>query len=119
MNGMVLQAQDVPARFRLPRRALELLLREEVGAWRKMRGPDELLLFLGKVATEKLRAIRKHPDVAVSELNTREDIRGILVQLVLNCLADIRRNCADVDEAGHAIVDARSGDGRTAIGVPD
>jgi hypothetical protein len=82
------------------------MLREEVGVRREMRGPDELLLLLGEVSAEKLSATRKHPGVPVSDLNAREDIRGILVELVLNSLSDVRRHCSDVDEARDAIVDS-------------
>jgi hypothetical protein len=53
MNGVVLQAQNVPTWLRLPRGALEFLLLEQVGDRRKMGGPDELLLLLGKVSAEK------------------------------------------------------------------
>ena len=119
MNGMVLQAQNVPAWLRLPRGALDRMLREEVGVRREMCRPDEFLLLLGKVSAEKLSPVRKHPGVPVRDLDARKDIRGILVELVLYRLADIRRNRSNVDEAGHAIIDSRGRDGSAAIGVTD
>src|SRR5579885_1398046 len=99
MNGMVLLAQDVPAWLRLPGGTLDKTLVEEVGARREMRRPDESLLLLGKVAAEELGPIREHPGVAVSDLDARKDIRGILVELVLNGLADIRCNRSNVDRS--------------------
>src|SRR5690349_18855095 len=97
MNGMVLQAQDVPAWLRLPRSALEILLREEVAVRREMCRPDELLLFLGEISAEKLSPVRKHPGISVHDLDTRKDIRRILVELLLHGLADIRGDRCDVD----------------------
>jgi len=97
VNGVILQAQDVPTGLRLPGSALEILLGEEVGVRREMRRPDELLLLLGKISAEKLCATRKHSGVPVSDLDAREYIRGILVELVLNSLADVRRNGSNVD----------------------
>ena len=76
-----------------------------------MGGPDELLLSLRKVAAEKLSSARKHPSVPVPDLHARKDIRGILVELVLYRLADIRGDDSNVDEAGHAIIDDRDGSG--------
>src|SRR6202012_1567348 len=90
MNGMVLQAQNVPTWLRLPWGALDFLLLEQVGDRRKMGGPDELLLLLGKVSAEKLSPVRKHPSVPVRDLHARKDIRGILVELVLYRLAEDR-----------------------------
>src|SRR5258708_6139905 len=69
--------------------------------------PDELLFFLGKVSREKLSTVRKHPGAPVRDLDAREDIRRILVELLLYGLADIRGDRSDVDKAGHAIIDAR------------
>ena len=86
---------------------------------REMCRPDELLLLLGKVSAEKLSPVRKHPGVPVRDLDARKDIRGILVELVLYRLADIRGDCSNVDEAGHAIIDSRGRDGSAAIGVAD
>src|SRR6266849_7300786 len=86
---------------------------------RKMGGPDELLFSLRKVSAEKLSPVRKHPSVPVHDLHAREDIRGILVELVLYRLADIRGDCSNVDEAGYAIIDARGRNGSAAVGVPD
>src|SRR4029077_16375909 len=117
MNGMVLQAQDVPAWLRLPRSALEILLREEVGVRREMCRPDKPLLFLGKISAEKLSPVRKHPGVPVRNLAAKKNIRWILFELILYCLSDIRRNRSDVDEPSHAIIDARSRDGSASIRV--
>ena len=84
-----------------------------------MGGPNELLLFLGKVSAEELSSVRKHSGVPVSDLDATKDIGGILVELILNSLADIRRNGSNVDEASHAIIDSRCRDGGTPIGMPD
>src|SRR3569833_221940 len=119
MDCVVLQAQNVPTGFRLPRGALDSTLLEEVGVRWKMCRPDELLLFLRKVSAEKLGSIRKHPGVPISNLAARKDVRGILVELGLNSLADVRRNCTNVDEASHAIIGSRCCDGGTAIRVAD
>jgi hypothetical protein len=72
--------------------------------------PDKLLLLLGKVSAEELSPVWKHPGVPVLDLHARKDIRGILVELVLYRLADIRGNCSNVDEASHAIIDSRGGE---------
>src|SRR5213595_3070890 len=106
MHGMVLRGQNVPARLRLPRGALDLLLMEQIGDGRIMGCPDELLFFLGKVSCEKLSTVRKHPGAPVRDLDAREDIRRILVELLLYGLADIRGDHSDIDKAGHAIIDA-------------
>src|SRR5271155_4133455 len=82
-----------------------------------MGGPNELLLLLGKVSAEKLSPVRKHPGVPVHDLHPRKDIRGMLVELVLYRLADIRGNCSNVDEAGHAIIDARGRNGSSSVGM--
>ena len=59
-----------------------------------MGGPDELLLLLGKVSAEKLRTVRKHPGASVRDLDARENIRWILVELLLDGLADIQATAA-------------------------
>src|SRR5579872_2412332 len=106
MNGMVLLAQNEPTGLRRPRGTLHSASREEVGHWREMRGPHELLLFLRKVSAEKLRATRKHPGVPVNDFNAREDIRRIFVELVLNSLSLGWRHCSDIDETSDAIIDS-------------
>jgi hypothetical protein len=55
-----------------------------------MGGPDEFLLFLGKVPAEKLSPFREHPSAPARDLDAREDIRQIFVELLLYRLADIR-----------------------------
>lgn len=75
-----------------------------------MSGPHKLLLLRGKVSAEELGPIRKHPGIPISDLDAREDIRGIFIELVLNRLADIGRDRSDVDEARYSIIDSRSGD---------
>src|ERR1700758_1647441 len=82
-----------------------------------MGGPDELLLCLGKVSAEKLSPVRKHPGAPVRDLDARKDIRGILVELLLYGLADIRGDRSDVDKAGHAIIDARGRNGSASVGM--
>src|ERR1043166_6245283 len=117
MYGVVFRCQNVPARLRLPRGALDLLLMEQIGDGRIMSCPDELLFFLGKVSREKLSTVRKHPGAAVRYLDAREDIRRILVELLLYGLADIRGDRCDVDKAGHAIIDARRRNGSASVGM--
>src|ERR1700722_14938920 len=90
---------------------------EQIGDGRIMGGPDELLLFLGKVSRKKLGAVRKHPGAPVRDFDASEDIRWILVELLLYGLADIRGNGPDVDEASHAIIDPRGRNGSAAVGM--
>ena len=73
----------------------------------------------GEVASEELGAVREHPGPTVRDLNADEDVRRILVELVLHGLAGIRGDRGDVDEANDALVDARGGDGGAAIGMAD
>ncbi len=117
MHGAVLRGQNVPARLGLPRGALDLLLLEQIGHGSIMGGPNKLLFFLRKVSREKLSTIRKHPGAPVRDLDAREDIRRILVKLLLYGLADIRGNRSDVDKAGHAIIDPRGRNGSAAVGM--
>ena len=56
MNGVVLLANDVPARLGLPSGALDLL-RKQVGHRNSLRCPDELLLCLGKVTRKIFDAV--------------------------------------------------------------
>src|SRR6185369_5920204 len=116
---MVLQTQNEPGWLRLPRSALEILLREEVGVRREMCRPDQFLLLFGKIPAEKLSPTRKHPGVSISDFDAREDIRWILVELLLYGLADIGGDRSDVHEASYAIIDARSGNCGSAIRVPN
>jgi len=117
MDGVVLRGQDVPARLRLPRGVLDLLLLEQVGDGRIMGCPDELLFFLGKVSREKLSTVRKHPGAPVRDFDAREDIRRILVKLLLYGFADIRGDRSDVNKSGHAIIDARGRNGSASVGM--
>src|SRR5262245_57037991 len=117
MYGVVFRSQNVPARLRLPRSALDLLLLEQIGDGRIVGCPDELLFFLGKVSREKLSTVRKHPGAPVRNIDAREDIRRILIELLLDGLADVRSDRCDVDKAGHAIIDARGRNGSASVGV--
>ena len=107
MHGVVLRGQNVPARLRFPRGSGDLLLLEQIDDGSIMSGPNQLLVCFRKVSREKLSTVRKHPGSPVRDLDAREDIQWILVELILDGLADIRGNRSDVDEAGHAIIDTR------------
>ena len=90
MHGVVLRGQNVPTRLRLPRGALDLLLLEQIVDGRIMGCPHQLLLLLGEVSVEELSTVRKHPGAPVRDLDAREDIRRILVELLLYGFAYIR-----------------------------
>jgi hypothetical protein len=46
-----------------------------------------------------------------------EDVRRIFIELVLHGLAGVRGDRCDVDQADHALVDARGRDGGAAVGM--
>src|SRR6185369_13553580 len=79
--------------------------------------PNDLLLFLREVSTEEFRSIRKHPGTPIGDLDASEDVRGILVELILNRLASVRGNRCDVDEASYAIIHPRRRNGSAAVGM--
>jgi hypothetical protein len=56
---------------------------------------------------------------AIRDLDARENIRWILVELVLYGLARIGGDRCDIDEARHTLIDSRGRDGGSAIGMTD
>ena len=79
VDCLVLRGQNVPARFGLPGRAFHFLV-EEVSSRRVVRRPDDLLLLLGKVAREILRAVGEHPNAPVRRRNVLQQIRVALLE---------------------------------------
>src|SRR6266487_2590444 len=71
MNRAVVLGHDGPGRLRSPGGARHLLV-EQVRCRRVMDRPDELLLLLGQVSREVLRAVRTHPDTSVRNFDVRE-----------------------------------------------
>src|SRR6476661_6285750 len=84
-----------------------------------MRSPNQLLIRLGKVACEKLGATWKHPGTPICDLDAREDVRRMFVELVLHSLPRIRGDRRYVDKANNAIIGAGARDGRSAVGMTD
>ena len=106
MHGAVILGHDEPARFRLPGDAIDLfsvagISRRRACSWR----PHDLLLLLGKVSRETLRAFRvKHPDAPVCDCNVGEYVGRILLELALHSLAGIvggRRRCKLIPSRGN------------------
>src|SRR6266568_2054872 len=119
MNRAVVPGHDVPGRLRSPGGAWQLLV-EQVRWRRVMDRPDELLLLLGQVSREVLRAVRTHPDTSVRNFDVREDFRlGELVLLALRRFVVVGGEGGDVDQAGDAVVGSRRGDDGSAVGVAD
>src|SRR3989442_6656670 len=99
MNRAVVPGQDVQGRLRSPGGAWHLLV-EQVRWRRVMDRPDELLLLLGQVSREVLRAVRTHPDTSVRNFDVREDFRlGELVLLALRRFVVVGGEGGDVDQA--------------------
>jgi hypothetical protein len=119
MNGLVLIGKDIPARFGLPCRAVELLV-EQVGHRHALRCVHKLLVGLRQVSAEVLGAGRLEPHATVSDFDLREDRgRWEFVELALGGLVGIGRQRSDIDEPDHARVNSRVRDQRAAVGVAD
>src|SRR5262245_16709697 len=98
MHGAVIFGDDVPCRLRSPSRSSHLLV-EQVDGWRTLCRPDELLLLVGKVSAEGLRAARAQPDASVRHFNVLEDLcRGELALMTLCRLVVIRSEGGDVHQ---------------------
>ena len=84
-----------------------------------MRRPHQLLLGFRQVAAKEFGA-GGSSQARLSATSTRaEDVRRVLVELVLHGLARVGRDRRDIDEADDAIVRPRAGDGGAAVGVAD
>src|SRR5262245_10537000 len=85
----------------------------------EVRRPHQPLLVFRQVAREEFGAGGEHQGQVVGDLHATEDVGRVPVELVLHGLARVGRDRRDVDEADDAIVHARAGDGRAAVGVAD
>src|SRR5262249_42713102 len=69
------------------------------------------LLPVGEVAREVLDSIQSQPDASIRDLDVAHDLRhGELALQAQRRLALVRGERRDVDQPGHAVVDARGGD---------
>src|SRR5258708_37421741 len=106
MNRVVVLADDVPARLRLPSGSPGFRV-EQVGFRDALSRPNELLLLLRKVSAEILRALGTEPDTSIHDFDVGEDVRLREVRLLgLRCLIGVRSERADVDQPRNAIVDS-------------
>src|SRR6202050_1591727 len=119
VDGAVVAGHDVPARLRAPGGTFGLGVEQARVRWDVGR-PDQPLLRLGQGARERLDALRAHPDAPVRDLDVVENVRdGELVLLALGGLRFVRGKRGQVDQAGDAVIGARSGDQGAAVGVAD
>ena len=104
MDSAVVVGHDVPTRLRLPGRARGIPA-EEVGSWRIMGGPNNLLLFFREISSEARYAFRTHPDAPVRDLNVFEDVgNGELLLLALRSFVGVGGKGSDIDEPGDAVI---------------
>src|SRR6516164_2752475 len=73
LHSPVLSSYDVPTRLDLPRSAFHLLL-EQICYRRTLSGPDQLLLFLGKITCKGRDAVPFQPDASVCNLDMGKNI---------------------------------------------
>src|SRR6266436_5037060 len=119
MHGVVVLADDVPARLRLPCGSPNFRL-EQVGFRDALGRPNELLLLLRKVSAEKLRALGTQPDSSIHDVDVGEDFGPRELGLLrLRRFISVRSERADVNQPDNAIVDSGAGDDASAVGVAD
>src|SRR6266404_3156732 len=119
VNGAIVLADDVPARFRLPCGSPNFRL-ESVGFRDALGRPNQLLLLLRKVSAEKLRALGTQPDTSIHDFDVGEDVGLREVGLLrLRRLISVRSKRADVNQPDNAVVDSGTGDDASAVGVAD
>src|SRR6202049_173243 len=117
MHGVVVFADDVPARLRLPSGSPGLRL-EQVGARNALGRPNELLLLLRKVSAEILRALRTQPDTSIHDFDVGEDVRLREIRLLrLRSFIGVRSERADINKPGTPIIGSGAGDDAPAVRV--
>src|ERR1700681_3167571 len=119
MDSAVVVGHDGPTRLRLPGRARGIPA-EEVGSWRVVGGPNNLLLFLREISCEARYAFRTHPDAPVRDLNVFEDVgNGELLLLALRSFVGVGGKRSDIDEPGDAVIGSCGRDDTSTVGVAD
>src|SRR5713101_3693178 len=89
MDSAVVVGHDVPTRLRLPGRARGIPA-EEVGSWRIVGGPNNLLLFFREISSEARYAFRTHPDAPVRNFDILEHVGdGELLLLALRSFVGV------------------------------
>ncbi len=110
MDSAVVVGDDVPTRLRLPGGARGIPA-EEVGSWRIVGGPNNLLLFFREVSSEADDAFRTHPDAPVRDLNVFEDVgNGELLLVALRSFVRVGGKGSDIDEPGDTVIGSCGGD---------
>src|SRR6516162_4015660 len=116
---MVLGGDYVPAGFRLPRCAWDLLI-EHISHRSGLGCPDELLFLLREIACKSRDAIWLQPNTSVAKLDVGEDVRWrkFLLQ-ALRCFVVVGCKRRQVHKASHARVGTGCCYDRSAIRMAD
>src|SRR5499427_9013064 len=119
LDSTVLRSYNVPTRLRSPRSTFHFL-REQICYRCGMSGPDQLLLFLGKITRKGRDAVVFQPHASVCNLDMGKNIGGRKLLLQTLCrLVGVRGKRREVDKRCNSRVGAGRSDDRATIGMTD